>query len=342
VATRKEKVNAGLFLLIGILLLSGTVTVVAGVNLHRPGEPYSIRIGKSVGGLREGSVVRYLGVPVGRVRVVDFPPDDVEAVNVEIEITKRSTPIRTGTYATLAGNFLTGETTIELLGGNNDEQRLLPASIITFRPTTLMRLEDTLPGVLDGLTHVVSDVHALFGPANQARIAKTVDDLDLAVVELRRAMDPITRDLSAMKTQLGSAGDRIADEAGALRRDVTASVASGVENLNGASASVSKVSARLTTVADNLAKATAGADGLFASVQGAADRLDRLLASADALIGDNRDEARRTLAGLRESARELEELLVTVRRDPSTLLFSNPPPERKREEGAAPSREAGR
>ena len=72
-ATRKEKVNAGLFLLIGVLLISLTIAVVAGLNLRQPGVPYSIRISKSVGGLREGSVVRCLGVPVGRVRDVDFP-----------------------------------------------------------------------------------------------------------------------------------------------------------------------------------------------------------------------------------------------------------------------------
>jgi hypothetical protein len=72
-ATRKEKVNAGLFLLIGVLLISATIAVVAGLNLRQPGVPYTIRISKSVGGLREGSVVRYIGVPVGRVTDVDYP-----------------------------------------------------------------------------------------------------------------------------------------------------------------------------------------------------------------------------------------------------------------------------
>ena len=89
-ATRKEKVNAGLFLLIGVLLISATIAVVAGINLRRPGVPYSIRISKSVGGLREGSIVRYLGVPVGRVVDVDFPKEGGEVVNVAIEITKAS------------------------------------------------------------------------------------------------------------------------------------------------------------------------------------------------------------------------------------------------------------
>src|SRR6185436_8365784 len=107
-ATRKEKVDAGLFLLIGVLLLAATIAIVAGVNLQHQGDAYLIKIPKSVGGLREGSVVKYLGVNVGRVKTVDFPAEDVESVNVLLEITRPSTPIRAGTFAMLSSNFLTG------------------------------------------------------------------------------------------------------------------------------------------------------------------------------------------------------------------------------------------
>jgi phospholipid/cholesterol/gamma-HCH transport system substrate-binding protein len=334
-ATRKEKVNAGLFLLIGILLLSGTIALVAGLNLHRPGEPYSIRISKSVGGLREGSVVRYLGVPVGRVRGVDFPKDDVETVNVEVEITKASTPIRSGTYATLASNFLTGETTIELLGGGNDDVRLLPGSIINWRPTTLMRMEDSLPGVLDELKKVAADLHELFGTTNQSRITKLVDDLDATVVDLHERVAPLAGDLHDMKQELAAAGGRVAEEAGGLRRDLNASIGSGVADLKSAARSIEGVTGKLAIAADNLAKGTDGLDKLMAALRDSAERLDRVLGGADALVDDNRDELRRTLTSLRQTSRELEEVLGTVQQDPSRLIFSRPQPERTREAGPA-------
>lgn len=339
-ASRKEKVNAGLFLLIGVLLLSATIALVAGLNLDRPGDRYSIRISKSVGGLREGSIVKYLGVPVGRVRDVDFPKDDVASVNVEIEITKPSTPIHAGTYATLASNFLTGETTIELLGGSNDEPRLRPGSIVTWKPTTLMRLEDSLPGVLDELKKVVNNVNELFGAANQSRVAKLVDDLDSAVLAVEGKVDPLARDVRELKERLAAAGDRIADEAGGLRADVNAQLGSGVADMKAASRSVEAVTAKLAGVADNLGKGTAGIEALVASLQRAIVHLDQTLGGADTLVDDNRDELRRTLAALHQSSTELEELLTTLRRDPSTLLFADPPPERVREEGP-PGRKGG-
>jgi phospholipid/cholesterol/gamma-HCH transport system substrate-binding protein len=330
-ATRKEKVNAGLFLLIGVLLISLTIAVVAGLNLRQPGVPYTIRISKSVGGLREGSVVRYLGVPVGRVTDVDFPKSGGEVVLVAIEITKASTPIRAGTYATLASNFLTGETSIELLGGSDDGARLLPESIINWRPTTLMRLEDSLPGVLDELKKVVVDVHELFGSYNQTRIAKLIDDVDAAVLELHARIEPMARDVQDVKERLALSSESIADSAAGLRRDVTASVDSGVTSLKAASKSIEGVTAKLSTVGDHLIEGTAGIEELVKSLRAAAARLDDALGGTDALVGDNRDELRRTIAALRQSSRELAALLAELKRDPSELIFSDKEPERTRE-----------
>lgn len=332
-ATRKEKVNAGLFLLIGILLLGGTIALVAGLNLRAPGQPYSIRVSKSVGGLREGSTVRCLGVPVGRVRSVEFPKDDVETVNVAIEITKPSTPIRTGTYATLASNFLTGETSIDLLGGGNEDPQLEPGAIITWRPTTLMRVEDALPGVLDQLKKITADVHELLGEANRLRVSKLVDDLDTAVLSVQQRVTAAANDLGEMKQQIAGSGDRIAAEAGGLRRDVTASIGSGVADLKSASRSIEGVAGKLSVVADNLTKGTDGLDQLLAKLRESATRLERVLGGADELVEDNREELRRTLTSVRQSSRALEELLASVRNDPSELLFSHPPAERTREAG---------
>src|SRR5204862_302519 len=52
-ATRMEKVNAGLFLLVGTLIFIGTIALIAGFELRRSGTIYRIKISKSVGNLRE-------------------------------------------------------------------------------------------------------------------------------------------------------------------------------------------------------------------------------------------------------------------------------------------------
>jgi ABC-type transporter Mla subunit MlaD len=136
-----------------------------------------------------------------------------------------------------------------------------------------------------------------------------------------------------MKQELAAAGQRIGEEAAGLRRDVTASIGSGVADLKSAARSIEGVSGKLALTADNLAKGTDGLDQLLASLREAATRLDATLAGADAVVDDNRDELHRTLTSLHKSSRALEELLASLRDDPSTLLFSRPAEERTRESG---------
>jgi len=336
VATRKEKVDAGLFLLIGVLLLSGTIALVAGVNLERKGDLFVIRIPKSVGGLREGSVVKYLGVNVGRVKEVDFPAEDVESVRVAVEITRSSTPIKSGTFATLSSNFLTGETSIELQGGTNEEGRLHPGSLITWRPTTFMRLEDSLPGVLDEIKKAVANLNGVLSAENQQRLARMIDDFDRVATETAARLGPLAEDAHSLRESLSATGERIAVAAAGLREEVTASISSGVTDLKSASKSVESVAGKLERVADRLGEGADGLPEIVASIGRLTARLDRVLSSADLLVDDNREELRRALLSLQAASREFEELVAQLRRNPSDLIFSEPRSEHARGERPAP------
>ena len=342
-ATRKEKVDAGLFLLIGVLLFGGTIAVVAGLNLERSGDVYLIKIPKSVGALREGSIVKYLGVNVGRVKSVEFPAEDVESVRVSVEITRASTPIKSGTFATLTSNFLTGETSIELQGGANDEARLLAGSLIPWRPSTFMRLEDSLPGVLDELRHVVARLGDLLDAENRERVARMIDDFDALAVDLRGQVGPLGEEVRALRQSLADAGDRIAAAAVGLRADVDASLGSGIADLKSAARSVEGAASRLSEVTGRIDEGAQGLPALVASIRRVAERLDRVLASTDTMVDENRDGLRRTLARFESSAREFEELLDRLERDPSDLLFASPPDERERgaRSGGKPAKGGG-
>lgn len=334
-ASRKEKVNAGLFLLIGIVLLGGAIAIVGGLNLERRGDGYLIKIPKSVGGLREGAAVKYLGVNVGRVTKVDFPAEDVESVRVFVEITRRSTPIKKGTFASLTSNFLTGETSVDLQGGTNDEPSLVPGSILAWRPTTLMRLEDSLPGVIDELKHVVAGINQLLGPENQTRVAKLVDDVDALANEVRGQVAPLAHDLQGLRADLSDASRQVAAAAGGIRSDVGDGVAKGASSLESAAKSIEALTAKLSRVADQLESGADGVPALVASVRETSGRLGGALASTQRLVDENGDSFGRTLIQLQSTARELELLIEQLQRNPSDLVFSDPPPEHRRGERAA-------
>jgi hypothetical protein len=184
-----------------------------------------------------------------------------------------------------------------------------------------MRLEDSLPSVLDELKKVVADVHELLGSENQTRIAKLVDELDATVLDLKGRFDPMAHDVHDVSERLSKSGEGIAEAAAGLRHDVTASVDSGVASLKAASKSIEGVTAKLSIVGDRLVQGTEGIDALVASLRGALARLDDTLGGTDVMVGDNRDVLRRTIGALRQSSRELEALLSGLKRDPSSLIF---------------------
>ena len=332
-ASRKEKVNAGLFVLIGLLLLAATIAVVAGVSLERAGDRYLIKIPKSVGGLREGSVVKYLGVHVGRVQDVDFPSEDLESVRVMVEITRPSTPLRTSTFATLSSNFLTGETSIELQGGNNDDPRLLPGAILAWRPTTLMRLEDALPSVLDELKRVVAHLNELLGPKSQERVAQLVDGAKDLVLETKAQLAPLATEVRALRESLSGASDLIAAAATGMRVDVTESVRSGVADLKAAARSIDGVAKRLDGIAGKLDQGADGVPAAVSAIKEVADQLARLASTADGLVADNRDGVRRTVVDLKSAVQAFAALLERLDENPSHLIFSDPPLEHVRGSG---------
>lgn len=333
-ATRKEKVNAGLFVLIGVLTLGGSIAIVAGLSLESSGEPYLIKIPKSVGGLREGATVRYLGVPVGRVTNVDFPADDLESVRVMIEVTRPSTPMHEGTFAKLSSNFLTGETAIELEGGGNGERRLLPLSIIEWRPTTLMRLEDALPSALDDIKQVVAQLNDLLGPENRRGVGELIGDARALAQETTRRLGPLEAEVRALREALAGASERIAAAAAGLRGDVGESVRAGVAELSTAARSIDAVAKRLDGVVGDVAAGAGELPSAVAAIRDTARRLGDLATTSDALLADNRTELRDVLIGLRDSARSLAALLEQLDRNPSHLLFSAPPEEHVRGRGA--------
>ncbi len=332
-ASRKEKVNAGLFVLIGVLLLAATLGIVAGLTLERAGDSYLIKIPKSVGALREGSAVKYLGVMVGRVKEVDFPSDDLESVRVLVEITRPSTPMRESTFATLSSNFLTGETSIELQGGANDDKRLMPGSILAWRPTTLMRLEDSLPSVLDELKRAVANLNELLGPKNQERVAQLVDDTGALAREARASLEPLVNEAHAIRVALATASERIADSTAGLRTEVTASVRSGVADLKDAAKSIDAVAKRLEAIVASLGPAAEEVPETMTALRETSQRMAALVAAVDGLVADNREGTRAAVTAIAQAAAALASLLEQLDENPSELIFSDPPDEHVRGAG---------
>src|SRR5262245_16683060 len=100
-------VAVGVFVLLVLFLGAGFVLWYSDTTEGKASTRYEIYFEGSVGGLSEGSTVRYLGVVVGRVARIGIDPRDARRVRVVAEI-EEGAPVKADTVARLSLQGVTG------------------------------------------------------------------------------------------------------------------------------------------------------------------------------------------------------------------------------------------
>ena len=135
----------------------------------------------SVSGLREGSSVRYRGVPVGSVRDVRIDPNNVEQVRVRMSI-HAQTPIKEDAAASLEIQGLTGLSYVQISGGtqaspmrvakNNEEHPVIPAEA-----SQIERVFSSAPEIMANVGELMIEIRKLFTPENRAATSQLIRNL---------------------------------------------------------------------------------------------------------------------------------------------------------------------
>src|SRR5262250_3024385 len=100
-------VAVGIFVVLVLLLGAGFVLWYSDSADGKASKRYEIYFDGSVGGLSEGSTVRYLGVVVGRVARIGIDPRDARRVRVVADI-EEDAPVKADTVARLSLQGVTG------------------------------------------------------------------------------------------------------------------------------------------------------------------------------------------------------------------------------------------
>ncbi len=114
--TRANHVVIGAFVLVIVAGLFGFVLWLAKIEIDREFAYYRVTFDEAVSGLSIGGDVRYSGIPVGTVKMIEIAPEDPGRVRVTLEIA-RSTPVWADTVAKLELQGITGVAFVQLRGG---------------------------------------------------------------------------------------------------------------------------------------------------------------------------------------------------------------------------------
>jgi len=292
------------FVLVAIFLLLSVAAVLGFIRWITPDEGDSVerrlvQFDSSVSGLSVGSVVRYLGVPVGRVLDIALNRERAGRVNVEIGL-DQPLPDSDMLVALLEAQGITGLSLIELRDRN-------PASITA----------DVKPGVIPGQASILSTI--------TSSAAQLSEQAELALTRLNALLD---------EENVANFEDTVRQ-----LRDFTGNLAQASDGVDALLASLTRVSEQLEasmpaynslvlrlesdllpTIVDAGESIQNTSDVLAASVDENREEISQLLEQDLPSLIRLSDEFAYTL-------REISRLAKNVNNQPGALLYGTPVPE---------------
>ena len=190
-------------------------------GLQEDYQTYKIEMKDSIAGLAKDSSVKLHGVDIGRVSEIRIDPNDIEKINIYVDI-KVGVPIKEDMIASTQMLGVTGLLSIEIHGGTNAAKTLLPTDdyipIIQSKPSLLSKLTESLGGLGDKLTSLLTRSEALLSDANLENVSKILDNVEKLsakgeVLELKAidSMKELDQTLQAFRVSMNTINDNFTE-----------------------------------------------------------------------------------------------------------------------------------
>ena len=290
----------GVFVALALAAFVGSTLWLTGKQGSQPTVNYSMFFEKDVGGLMLGGPVFYLGVAVGTVTSMEIIPGDPMRVRVDAEVLK-SAPVNEGTYASLALQGITGVAVIKLNAepGQYKPLKIGPESqhhVITVRDTGLTALLAKAPDIVAKLDSVMDKINLILGEDNREYVSAMLSDLS-----------DVTGALAAKQETIGELPDLL-------------KVA--IEDLKN---SLSQISSTVEKLEPGMSSTITNLDQASSSLVTIVERLETWTSSNDskmnAFMGDGLGEVPALITDARETLREINKLVMDLRKNPSKLIY---------------------
>ena len=273
---------------------------------------YEMTTSETVNGLQPQALVRFRGVPVGKVELIGF--DSKVKGNVLIRISvDRGAPVTKSVFAMVASLGVTGLGFIQLDDNGESSERLVPNDDdpprIPLKPGGLEKLLKQSEVIFDQVEQASTQLNQMLGPDNQKRLVIALDNLGQAASSVNRLSSTMT---SILNAQLGP--DKV--NLPRLVNHLDAAVVSLRETSAQASAAVTEVgitAKRLNEKGGPLDKLSEGGTALAAGVE-------TFSAATLPKLGNVADETARAMRQLRRTVSAVDD-------NPQSLIFGNGTPQ---------------
>ena len=297
---------AGIFVLVVTALLAVLAVWLMRDNTQR--DMYEMSTSETISGLQPQAVVRFRGVPVGKVELIGFDAKIKGNVLIRISV-DRGAPLNKSAFATVASQGVTGLGFIQLDDNGESKERLVPNDDdpprIPLKPGGLEKLLKQSETIFNQAEQATAKLNDLLSPDNQKRIITALDNVGQAassVTALSTGMNTL------LNAQLGP--DRV--NIPAFVKNADAAITSLRKTSDQAAITlgeVNKTAQRLNEKGGPLDKLSEGGTALAAGVE-------TFSAATLPKLGEVADETARTMRQLRRTVNSVDD-------NPQALIFGN-------------------
>jgi phospholipid/cholesterol/gamma-HCH transport system substrate-binding protein len=303
----KTKFAVGLFVIIGLSLSFVSIVWLGMSHYFEKGQHYVTFFDESVQGLDKDSPVKYRGVSIGRVKSISVAPD---STMIQV-ILKMETEFRPADelIAQLKSVGITGIMFVELDRKRKSDGDISLKPDLTSEYPVIATKPSEIKQLIGGISDVLKQIKALDIPGIAGGIKSTLDEIKLAVANLR--MKELS---SSIQTSLDN-WDR-----------ALVSVDKAATSFNVLSANTDKI---ISVNKKELSDAIAGFNQSMKNASLLVGKGAELIKNADSSINKLMLHLVVSLQNIEEASQNLSKSLEIIVEQPSQLLFGEPPPSRK-------------
>ncbi|TCL32959.1 phospholipid/cholesterol/gamma-HCH transport system substrate-binding protein [Anaerospora hongkongensis] len=271
--TTEAKVGA--VTLIALLLLGFMVVHIGGFSFGDKGYPVQA-VFSQVGGLKEGNVVRYAGVDVGRVQQVHVIPEGVKV----LLLINPDTKIPEGSHFTIGTDGLLGEKFINITPPAKSSGFLEPNTLVRGEePQGLDTLISNADKVLADIQKLVQSLNEVIGDEKVKTALKETmlnsreitANLNRLSASLARMAESNEQDTHTMITNLAAMSESLRDVAGRVDNMLT-----NLDNNGQTAADVREMISNLKTTSSRVEKMAAALEGVVTDPESSRNIKDTL------------------------------------------------------------------
>ena len=192
---KANEVKAGCFVIFSIVLLVVFLIVISGLDLLKKTNTYWTRF-KYTSGIEVGSLVRYGGMEVGKVKKVRISPQDNSYIEFLIEV-DADVPVKEDSRAFITSIGLMGEYHIEISTGSPQAKLMPPGSLLHCEEVTpLMMLTENVDKLTNELSNTLQGINQLLGQNNQKEFNQILVNLNQLLADNQQSISKMMENMN--------------------------------------------------------------------------------------------------------------------------------------------------